>query len=97
MEIDLERTEQEMNASSKAILACSIKDSLKKDKFWYAFKINETPSSEKNNTRKYHYSMTIDKKLSESDELVVFVWNIEHQTFTINKFNLKIYDYNFET
>ena len=97
LEIEIERTEEISNASSDASFACSIKDSLQKDKFWYAFKMNETPSTTNKNSRKYKYSLIIDKKIASNDNLVVFIWNAGHQKFVLNKFDVKIYDYNFET
>ncbi len=95
IEIEVERSEKEKNSSSNALLACSIKDSSNKDKYWYAFKINETPSLTDENKRKYRYSLVIDKKMDYNDALTIFIWNFGHQDFIVNTFNVKIYDYNF--
>jgi hypothetical protein len=97
LEIEIERTEGKSNSSSDALFACAVNDADKQNKFWCAFKINETPSYSEGNKRRYNYSIVIDKKINYSDKLDMFIWNIKHQSFTVNKFNVKVFDYNFET
>ena len=85
-----------VNSSKDALICFSLDDSKShQNKAYFQCKLNEIPSSNLKE-EEYNYSANINADFKTSDHLSVFIWNINKQAFYISKFNIKIYNYNYQ-
>ncbi|MES2133851.1 MAG: hypothetical protein V4506_15980, partial [Bacteroidota bacterium] len=94
VKISLDRLELKKNSTQNVLMAVSLNDSNNKCKSWQAFKINDTPSKVNySNWKHYDYGVNIMSNIRDTDQLAVFIWNKEKQTFGIDNFKIELYDY----
>jgi len=93
---EFERKETFNNSSYSALLCLNATNQEKISKQFQAFKLNETPSNNCCDWKKYAYSIAVTGKFEQNDILSVFVWNKEKQPFLIKNLNIKIYDYSYK-
>lgn len=96
LKINIIRKELFFNSSKDALICFSLDDSKShQNKDYFQCKLNEIPSSNLKE-EEYNYSANINADFKTSDHLSVFIWNINKQAFYISKFNIKIYNYNYQ-
>jgi hypothetical protein len=96
LKINIIRKELFANSSEDALICFSLDDSKShQNKAYFQCKLNEIPSSNLKE-EEYNYSANINADFKTSDHLSVFLWNINKQAFYISKFNIKIYNYNYQ-
>jgi hypothetical protein len=93
---EFERKEIVNNSSYSALLCLNAKTPENISKQFQAFKLNETPSNNCCDWKKYAYSIAVTGKFEQNDMLSVFIWNKEKQPFLIKNLNIKIYDYSYK-
>jgi hypothetical protein len=93
---EFERKETFNNSSYSALLCLNATNPEKISKQFQAFKLNETPSNNCCDWKKYAYSIAVTGKFEQNDMLSVFIWNKEKQPFLIKNLNIKIYDYSYK-
>jgi hypothetical protein len=94
LKVNFDRLDFSSNPSNEALLAVSINNDKNDCKSFQAFKINDTPSiSTLSNWKKYEYTVNIASPINETDNLCVFVWNKNKETFGIDNFKVEVFDY----
>lgn len=97
LKIDVARKELEMNASQEAMVCAMLDDGVTKEhKAYFQFKLNETPASECCDTKEYHYTANMISDFKANDRLSIYVWNLKQQPFLVDKFSVKVYNYNYQ-
>lgn len=97
MELDVERQEKFQNSSAGALVCIALEDGNNHSlKSYNQFKLNETPATACCEPVLYHYGSNLQADFEPQDKLNVYLWNIEKQAFSINKFKVKLYDYNYQ-
>lgn len=96
LKINIIRKELFVNSSKDALICFSLFDSKGlHNKAYVHCKLNETPSSNLKD-EEYNYSANINADFKSNDRISVYIWNINKQAFYISKFNIKIYNYNYQ-
>lgn len=94
--INFSRTESFINSSKDALICVSLDDNKeKKNKSFFTIKLNEIPSSDCCSEKEYNYTANMNAAFKPNDRLSVFIWNTKLQAFFINKFSVKVYNYNY--
>lgn len=97
LKIDVNRRELELNASKDAMVCAMLDDGISKEhKSYFQFKLNETPASDCCEKMEYHYTANMVADFKPTDRLSVYLWNIKQQPFLIDKFSVKVYNYNYQ-
>jgi signal transduction histidine kinase len=97
LKIDVARKDLELNASQEAMICAMLDDGITKEhKAYFQFKLNETPASECCDSKEYHYTANMVSDFKANDRLSVYLWNIKQQPFLIDKFSVKVYNYNYQ-
>jgi len=91
VEASLRRLEPENNSSSKVLFVIDIRNNKNENQHYQRFRINDTPDQKKCTWRTYNYSFEIPELKSSDDKISIYLWNIEHQHFLIDDFQLKFY------
>jgi hypothetical protein len=97
VKVKLRRKEESINSSYGAMLVVHIESKEGQNRSYQAYKLNDTPSETCCEWQEFSYQVTIADKLEPSDKLSVYVWNKEKQRFSIDNFNIEVYNYNFKT
>ena len=92
------RRKEKMINSSRDALVCAMVENKNNpaQKKYLQFRLNETPSVFCCDNVEYNYSSIIEGKFKSSDNLSVYLWNINKQNFTIDEFSVQVYNYNYE-
>lgn len=94
--INFSRTESYINSSKDALICVSLDDNKeKKNKSFFTIKLNEIPSSDCCSEKEYNYTANMNAAFKPNDRLSVFIWNTKLKAFFINKFSVKVYNYNY--
>jgi hypothetical protein len=94
LKVNFDRLDFSSNPSNEALLAVSINNDKNDCKSFQAFKLNDTPSiSTLSNWKNYEYTVNIASAITETDNLCVFVWNKNKETFGIDNFKVEVFDY----
>lgn len=97
LKIDVSRKEFETNASKDAMVCGMLDDGISKEhKSYFQFKLNETPATDCCEKKEYHYTANMVADFKANDKLSVYLWNIKQQPFLIDKFSVKVYNYNYQ-
>lgn len=95
LKIDCNRTEALTNASEQALVCMSLEDKEHHNKFYAQFKLNETPSAKCCETEMYHYSKNLAANFEPGDRFAVYIWNKAIQPFKVERFSVKLFNYNY--
>lgn len=96
-QIACSRKESAPDASRNAIVCIVVNNKpQKKSKCYTSFKLNETPSLDCCYFKEYSYSMNIFGDFRSGDEVACFLWNPEKKGFWVDKFSVKVYNYNYD-
>lgn len=96
VKVNVSRKETFTNASKDAMICIALEDKQKQNKAYTQYKLNEIPASDCCDEKEYFYQTTVFGDFQPSDRLLIYVWNIEKQTFSINKFSAQVYNYNYQ-
>lgn len=96
--IEVEREEIKRNASKNALICLTILDKAKNESHLnYYVKLNETPSYNESCKKKtYTYHVNVGGRFLPSDKLSVYIWNRARKAFRIQKFQFKLFNYNYK-
>jgi hypothetical protein len=97
VKISLDRKEEMMNSSQAALIVVHVQKENGESKSYQAFKINEVPADTCCSWETFNYQVTIADKVLPGDKLGVYIWNKDRQPFSIQNFNVEVYNYNFKT
>lgn len=93
-QISLDRFELETNSSNHALLIIQFTDSTKNNYHYYKIKINETPDTSAKTWKNYTYNVELPKIKNLTDQLKIYIWNKEKQSFYIDNFSVKLFNIN---
>lgn len=96
VKINLSRKEKFVNASKDAMICIALEDSLKHNKVYTQFKLNEIPASDCCQESEYFYQSNVFGDFRPHDRLSIYVWNINKQAFYINKLSTQVYNYSYQ-
>ena len=96
LKIKINRREAYTN-SSQDVLVCAILENKDKSekKGYLQFKLNETPASDCCDDIEYDYNANMEANFKPSDRLSVYLWNIQQKPFSIDKFSVQLYNFNY--
>lgn len=95
--IEVARKELLQDASRDALVCAMIDDGVtRQHKTYFQFKLNETPATSCCDRVEYHYTANMIGDFKANDRLSVYLWNIKQQPFLIDKFSVKVYNYNYQ-
>ncbi|MCW3104901.1 MAG: hypothetical protein JWO09_3341 [Bacteroidetes bacterium] len=97
VKISLERKEEALNSSQEAMVVVHLQKENGESKSYQAFKINEVPADTCCAWEAFNYRVTIADKVVPGDKLGIYIWNKAKQSFSIQNFNVEVYNYNFKT
>jgi hypothetical protein len=97
VKVDLNRKENDLNSSQKALLVVHVQAKNGDSKNYQAYRLNDVPASHCCDWEKLNYKVSIPDKVEPGDKLSVYIWNKEKQQFLIDKFSVEIYNYNYKT
>ncbi|MEO6305780.1 MAG: hypothetical protein ABIP51_21705, partial [Bacteroidia bacterium] len=93
--IEFERKEVNKNSSFNGIIVFNATDATGNIKNYHAIRLNETPSKNCCEWKKYSYSIASTAKLNKDDKLSMMILNPKKASFFIKNFNVKIIDYSY--
>jgi hypothetical protein len=93
--IDCARKENEVNSSKDALVCVNVKDRQNGNRAYLQFRLNEAPAKDCCEKIEYHYTTNVVGKFKSDDKLSVFIWNINKQAFEIDRFAVRVYNYNY--
>lgn len=97
LKIACSRKELFLNSSKDAIVCMVLEDKVKDSlKTFIQFKLNETPSVECCEKKQYNYTANINADFQPGDKLSLLVWNTAKQAFSVDKFSVQVYNYNYQ-
>lgn len=97
IKIDVSRQELRMHASDDAMVCGMLDDGISMShKSYFQFKLNDVPATQCCDKKEYHYSANMVADFKPNDKLSVYLWNIKTQPFLIDKFSVKVYNYNYQ-
>ncbi|MFI5151054.1 MAG: hypothetical protein ACHQRM_15065 [Bacteroidia bacterium] len=88
--ISITRYEPVANSSSGCLLVKDILDPQNKSEYYYAFRINNTPSSTDGNLRTFQYDEEIPCFKNPGSKLRIYLWNQQKQEFYITHMKVEI-------
>lgn len=95
MKLNISRRETSVNSSSDALVCAVLEDHAGNRKNYTQFKLNETPSTGCCEETEYNYTSNMEGSFKPGDRISVYLWNPKLQSFLIDKFSVKIYNYNY--
>ncbi|MGZ3899943.1 MAG: hypothetical protein ACXVNQ_06270, partial [Bacteroidia bacterium] len=97
LKINLRRKEKFPNSSYDGLLCISVEDKKSKQfKTYSSCRINETPVTSCCEETEYNYTANIMADYKQNNRMVVYIWNKEKQAFTVDKFAVEVYNYNYQ-
>jgi len=96
IKVNVKRSETFANASKDAMICIALEDKQKQNKGYAQFKLNETPSTDCCAEREYFYQYAMFGNFQPDDRMLIYVWNINKEAFSINKFSTQVYNYNYQ-
>ncbi|MBA3663554.1 MAG: hypothetical protein H0W61_05010 [Bacteroidetes bacterium] len=95
--IDVDYREATVSTSKDALICVVVED---KDttvqKKYAAFRMNETPATECCENHEYHYTLNMLGRFKNSSKIIVYIWNVAKKAFFVNKFSVRVYNYNYQ-
>lgn len=96
LQTDIRREELALNGSRQAMVCIALEDgSTGKNKSYTQFRLNEAPSKTCCDVKDYNYTTNVTADFQPGDKLSVFLWNIDKGAFRVDRFSVKIFNYNF--
>lgn len=95
MKLNISRRETAVNSSQEALVCAVLEDKAGNRKSYAQFKLNETPSTSCCEGTEYNYISNMEGSFKSTDRISVYLWNPKLQSFLIDKFSVKVYNYNY--
>jgi hypothetical protein len=97
VKVNLRRKEAFTNSSYDGLLCISVEDKKTKElKTYSTCRINETPVNSCCEEVEYNYSTNIMADYKDNNRMLVYIWNKEKQAFSVDKFAVQVYNYNYQ-